>query len=121
MALVVDEYGGTGGVVTLQDLFEEVVGKMGDAGSPPNEFHFDDAGRLLVPGTARLDEVGERLTVTLSHDEVDSVSGLVLTLLWRPPRVGVTVTYAGLVFEVTATHGLGVDQCAVSRIEAAPR
>jgi CBS domain containing-hemolysin-like protein len=121
MALVVDEYGGTAGIVTLQDLFEEVVGRMGEAGSPPTEFGFDDAGRLLVPGTARLDEVGERLTVTLSHDEVDSVSGLVLALLGRPPRVGETVTYAGLVFEVTATHGLGVGQCAVSRVEPPAR
>jgi len=94
---------------------------MGEAGSPPTEFGFDDAGRLLVPGTARLDEVGERLTVTLSHDEVDSASGLVLTLLGRPPRVCDTVTYAGLVFEVTATHGLGVRQCAVRRVEPAAR
>jgi CBS domain containing-hemolysin-like protein len=119
MALVVDEYGGTAGVVTLQDLFEEVVGTMGEANSPPHESRFDDAGRLLVPGTVRLDEVGERLGVTLSHDEVDSVSGLVLTLLGRPPRVGETVTYAGLAFQVTATHGLGVGQCAVSRINPA--
>jgi len=118
IALVVDEYGGTAGIVTLQDLFEEVVGRMGEAGSPPTEFGFDEAGRLLVPGTARLDEVGERLTVTLSHDEVDSVSGLVLTLLGRPPRVGETVTYAGLVFEVTGIHGLGVGQCAVTRVSA---
>lgn len=121
MALVVDEHGGTAGIITLQDLFEEVVGRMGEAGSPPTEFATDDAGRLIVPGTARLDEVGERLTVTLSRDDVDSVSGLVLTLLGRPPRVGERVTYAGLVFEVTATHGLGVGQCAVSRIRPAAR
>jgi CBS domain containing-hemolysin-like protein len=116
MALVMDEYGGTAGIVTLQDLFEEVVGRMGEAGSPPTDFAVDGAGRLLVPGTARLDEVGERLTVSLSHDDVDSVSGLVLTRLGRPPRVGETVSYAGLVFEVTAIEGLGVGQCAVSRV-----
>jgi CBS domain containing-hemolysin-like protein len=121
MALIVDEYGGTAGVVTLQDLFEEVVGRMGEAGSPPTEFGMDGAGRLIVPGTARLDEVGERLTVTLSHDDVDSVSGLVLTLLGRPPRVGEMVTYAGLVFEVTATEGHGVGHCAVSRIRPSTR
>jgi CBS domain containing-hemolysin-like protein len=94
---------------------------MGEAGSPPTEFGLDAAGRLLVPGTARLDEVGERLQVSLSHDDVDSVSGLVLALLGRPPRVGDAVSYAGLVFEVTATEGLGVGQCAVSRVPRAAR
>jgi len=121
MALVVDEYGGTAGIVTLQDLFEEVVGTMGESGSLPSGLRLDDAGRLLVPGTARLDEVGERLRVTLAHDEVDSVSGLVLTLLGRPPRIGDTVTFGGLVFEVSAIHGLGVGQCAVSRVEPTTR
>lgn len=118
MALVLDEYGGTAGILTLQDLFEEVVGRIGEPGSPPADFGVDDTGRLLVPGTARLDEVGERLSVALSHDDVDSVSGLVLMLLGRPPRVGERVTYGGLVFEVTAVEGFGVRQCAVTGIRS---
>ncbi|HSK11483.1 MAG TPA: hemolysin family protein, partial [Vicinamibacterales bacterium] len=96
MALVVDEYGGTAGILTLQDLFEEVVGRMDEPGSLRADLSLDGAGRLLVPGTARLDEVGERLAVTLSHADVDSVSGLVLTLLGRPPRAGEAVAYGGL-------------------------
>jgi CBS domain containing-hemolysin-like protein len=115
MALVVDEYGGMAGVVTLQDLFEEVVGRVDDGGAAPADSYVDATGRVRVPGTARLDEVGERLTVTLRHEDVDSVSGLVLTLLGRPPRIGDTVRYAGLLFEVTAVHGLGVAECAVSK------
>ena len=47
----------------------------------------------------------------LEHDEVDSVSGLILTLLGRPPRVGDVVTYDHVRFEVTAIEGLGVSQC----------
>jgi CBS domain containing-hemolysin-like protein len=114
MALVVDEHGGTAGVVTLQDLFEEVVGHVDESGSAAADMPEDEAGRIRVPGTARLDEVGDRLGVTLEHEEVDSVSGLVLTLLGRPPRIGDTVRYAGLLFEVTAVRGFGVGECLVS-------
>ena len=116
MALVVDEHGGTAGVVTLQDLFEEVIGRVDESGSPSGDVYRDPAGRLRVPGTARLDEVGEHLAVTVQHDDVDSVSGLVLTLLGRPPLVGDTVRYAGLAFEVTAVRGNGVGECAISRV-----
>jgi CBS domain containing-hemolysin-like protein len=116
MALIVDEYGGTAGVLTLQDLFEEVVGKVDESNSTPADTYVDAAGRVRVPGTARLAEVGERLTVTLHHEDVDSVSGLVLTLLGRAPRIGDTVRYGGLLFEVTAVHGLGVAECAVSAV-----
>ena len=119
MALVVDEYGGTAGVVTLQDMFAEVVGTVDDSGSGLTGMQVDASGRLRVPGTARLDEVGERLALTLGHEDVDSVSGLVLTLLGRPPRVGDAVRYGGVRFEVTTVHGFGVGECVVS-IEPAP-
>jgi len=115
MTLVVDEYGGTAGIVTLQDLFEEVVGRVGDApAGGAEDIRHDEAGRLRVPGTARLDEIGERLALELRHEDVNSVSGLVLTLLGRPPRVGDRVHYAGLEFEVTAVERYGVRECAVS-------
>ncbi len=102
------------GVVTLQDLFEEVVGEIeeGPAGIP--EVYRDPAGRLRVPGTLRIDELGQELDLELEHEDVDSVSGLVLTLLGRPAVVGDTVRYGRLVLEVTAVKGHGVGECAVS-------
>ncbi|MGE0705272.1 MAG: hemolysin family protein, partial [Vicinamibacterales bacterium] len=117
MALVIDEYGGTAGIVTLQDLFEELVGELHDAPVAVLDIYTDASGRLRVPGTLRLDELGERMGVTVQHEDVDSVSGLVLALLGRPPKVGDIVRHEGLQLEVTFVRGHGVEQCAVSRAE----
>jgi len=113
LALVIDEHGGTSGIVTLEDLFEEVVGEIeeGPGRSGPRR---DSYGRLRVPGTMRLDELGQLFDLELAHEDVDSVSGLVLTLLGRPPRVGDTVQYDRLQLDVTAVKGHGVDEAAVT-------
>ena len=114
MVVVLDEHGGTAGIVTLEDLFEEVVGEIaeGPAGVPP--VYRDAQGRLRVRGTVRVDEVGQEFDLDLEHEDVDSVSGLVLMLLGRTPVVGDSVRYDRLLFEVTAVKGHGVEECAVS-------
>jgi CBS domain containing-hemolysin-like protein len=114
MVVVLDEHGGTAGIVTLDDLFEEVVGEIADSPTDAPPFYRDAAGRLRVPGTMRVDEVGQQFDLDLEHEEVDSVSGLVLTLLGRTPVVGDSVRYQRVVFVVTAVKGHGVDECAVS-------
>jgi CBS domain containing-hemolysin-like protein len=114
LALVIDEHGGTSGIVTLDDLFEEVVGEIDEGPLSTPQVHRDSKGRLRVPGTLRLDELGQEFDLELEHADVDSVSGLVLMLLGRPPRPGDSVRYDRLQFEVTAVKGLGVDECAVS-------
>jgi CBS domain containing-hemolysin-like protein len=113
LAIVIDEHGGTAGIVTLEDLFEEVVGEI-EEGPGDTGVRRDARGRLRVPGTMRLDELGQFFDLELTHDEVDSVSGLILTLLGRPPKVGDTVRYDRLQFDVTAVKGHGVDEAAVS-------
>lgn len=113
MAVVIDEHGGTAGVVTLEDLFEEVVGEIEEGLGTGAQVYRDRDGRLRVPGTMRLDEVGQAFDIDLEHEEVDSVSGLVLTLLGRPPAVRDKVKFERLLFEVTAVKGHGVDECAV--------
>jgi magnesium and cobalt exporter, CNNM family len=110
MAAVLDEHGGTAGIITLSDLFSEVVGEIEEgASSTPAR---DAQGRLRVKGTMRLDEVGQQFDIDLEHAEVDSVSGLVLTMLGRPPRVGDSVEFGRLFFEVTAVKGRGVEEAA---------
>jgi CBS domain containing-hemolysin-like protein len=113
MALVVDEHGGVAGIVTLEDLVEEVVGDIRDDEDEPSEIRTDESGIVRVLGTVRLGALGERLGTPLDHPDVDSVSGLVLTLLGRLARVGDVVTFGGYRFEVTALHGFGVAECAV--------
>jgi CBS domain containing-hemolysin-like protein len=113
MVIVIDEHGGTAGIVTLEDLFEEVVGEIeeGPPGFPA--IYRDRQGRLRVPGTMRLDELGKEFNLELEHEDVDSISGLILTLLGRPPQVGDTVRYGRLQLDVTAVKGHGVGEAAV--------
>ena len=120
MALVVDEHGGVAGLVTLEDLVEEVVGDIRDDEDEPLEIRTDESGIVRVLGTVRLDALGERLGTALDHPDVDSVSGLVLTLLGRPARVRDAVTFGGYRFEVTALHGFGVGECAVQPLAERP-
>jgi CBS domain containing-hemolysin-like protein len=110
LAVVIDEHGGTAGVVSLEDLFEEVVGEI-DEGMPQAPPLVEAGeGSALVAGTLRVDELGRHFDLDLAHEDVDSVSGLILALLGRPPVVGDVVEYDRVRLEVTATSGRGVRQ-----------
>lgn len=108
MAVVIDEHGGTAGLVSIEDLLEEVVGEIdeGIPEAPPLSPGAD--GSVRAAGTLRLDELGQYFHIDLEHEDVDSVSGLVLARLGRPPVVGDVVDYGRLHLEVTATAGRGV-------------
>jgi CBS domain containing-hemolysin-like protein len=114
VAVVLDEYGGTAGIVTTADLFEEIVGDV-EEGAVEADIRPQDDGSLLVEGGVRLDELGDALGLTLEHDDVDTVGGLVLSLLNRPAMEGEKVGFEGLLIEVIAVEGHRVAECRVRR------
>jgi CBS domain containing-hemolysin-like protein len=107
MAVVMDQHGGTAGLVTMEDLFEEVVGEIEESRGRATIVREAD-GRIRVRGTVRLSEAGEALGRELDHPKATTISGLVLLLLGRPAVIGDAVTWHGVRVEVTVTAGRGV-------------
>ncbi|MEX2264777.1 MAG: hemolysin family protein [Bryobacteraceae bacterium] len=116
MVVVMDEHGGTAGVITEKDVLDQLMGEIHEDEEQPEVWR-DAERRLNVAGTFLLSSLGEELGMELQHEEVDTVSGLILTILGRPPRTGDRVEYMGIRFEVTAVKGRGVR---ASRVEAPP-
>jgi len=119
MAVVMDQHGGTAGLVTMEDLFEEVVGDI-EEGQGRRSLVREAPGRIRARGTVRLEEAGQALGCSLDHPKVTTISGLVLLLLGRPAVKGDVVTWNNVRIEVTATAGRGVADAALTRL-LAPR
>ena len=120
MALVVDEYGGTAGVVTLEDAVEEIVGDVADehdrrrAGA-----HVDASGDWIVPGWMRPDELAARAGIHVPDDgPYETLGGLVMTKLGRIPRLGDTVDVARVELVVEAMEGRRVTRLRVRSADA---
>jgi CBS domain containing-hemolysin-like protein len=114
VAVVIDEHGGTAGIISLEDLFEEVVGDIEEGAPVAPAIVAAPDGTARVAGTVRLEELGQHFNLDLEHEEVESVSGLVLEQLGRPPVVGDVVEYQRLMLTVTATSGRGVKEVLAS-------
>jgi putative hemolysin len=118
MAIVVDEYGGTAGLVTMEDLLEEIVGEIADEydrDEPQLERIAD--GELRVPGRTPIDDVNEELDVELPSDEWDTVGGLLFNLLGHVPEEGETVCFQGLEFRAERVQGHRIVTVYVRRVD----
>jgi CBS domain containing-hemolysin-like protein len=96
-AVVIDEYGGTAGLVTIEDILEEIVGEITDEydREAPEVEDLGD-GRVRVSATMHVDDLAERFGIALEEEEVDTVGGLIGKVLGRVPILGSTCEVAGL-------------------------
>ena len=111
MAIIQDEYGGTAGLVTVEDLLEELVGEIQD------EYDREDAQfQTLAPNIYRvdarmaIDDLNDLLDLDLPHEDFDTVGGFVFGQFGRQPGVGESVQYENLNFVVEKTDGRRVDE-----------
>ena len=120
MAIVVDEYGGVEGLVTLEDLIEEIVGEIEDEFSRGLEPWVvpTSAGELVVDARVTLDYISGLLATSIEHEDVDTVGGLVYSSLGKMPQVGDEVVVDGLTIEVVSLLGRRINKLKLSRVAA---
>ena len=123
MAIVVDEYGGVEGMVTLEDVLEEIVGEIEDefADYDEDDIPIPDAdGSWLVNATVPVENVTRYLGIGLDHADVNTIGGYVYTQLGRMPAVGDVVTDGQVSIEVAEVRGRRIRQLRLTIVEAAP-
>jgi magnesium and cobalt exporter, CNNM family len=101
MAIVIDEYGGTSGLVTLEDLLEEIVGEIGDEHDEvPLEYYREREGTTIVTGKFPIEKFEEIFNIEVPEEDFETVSGLIFSLLGRIPIVGEVLHYKNLELEI---------------------
>ena len=120
MAIVVDEYGGTAGLVTIEDLIEEIVGEIVDEYDQEQPLVEPvDEDTIRVDAKMPIDEINELLDVDLPHEEWDTVGGLVFGLTGRVPVVGESVRFDSLEFKTERVTGRRVQKVMITKVSKA--
>lgn len=115
LAILVDEYGGTAGLVTLDDILRYVVGEVRDEFDLERpEIQAGPDGVYLVDGLLAIEDVNERLSLKLDSDEFDTIGGLLLGQLGRRPTIGDQATVDGTVMRVDELDGLRISLVRIS-------
>ncbi len=118
MAIVVDEYGATEGIVTLENVLEEIVGEIEDEYDLPDEdFERLDEHRILVDGTFPIDDFNEEFHQELPQEDYHTVAGFVFGELGRAPETGDEVVWDGLRFAVVETEGPRIEKLEVEFLD----
>lgn len=114
MTIVLDEFGGTAGLVTLEDLIEEIVGEIQDEHEQePLPFEREEEGEVHIDGSVPLGEVNERFGLSLPVDSYETVGGYIFGILGRIGEVGDEVTVEGGVFRIHSMDGRRIARVAL--------
>ncbi len=117
LAIVIDEYGGTAGLVTLEDLIEEIVGSIHDElESEEKDVQIVDEKNFVVSGQSPLDEVNELLDSNLQSTDFNTLGGFVFGLFGRMPKVGEQLRYRHLKLEVLELDGRKISKVKITKL-----
>jgi CBS domain containing-hemolysin-like protein len=117
-AIVVDEYGGTAGLVTIEDLLEEIVGEIRDEYDVESEPIVDEGrGRIVFSGKVNIDEVVQRLNVDIEREGFETVGGYLLSHIGRVPAVGERFEMDGLSVEILDAERRRINKVRISKLE----
>jgi CBS domain containing-hemolysin-like protein len=117
IAMVVDEYGGTAGLVTIEDLVEEIVGEIRDeydVEEKPIELVSSD--EVVVDARVSIDEINEMFDMDIQKEDFDSVGGFIVNELGRMPSVGDTVRFNGVALKVLSMAGRRIKKVRVKKV-----
>jgi CBS domain containing-hemolysin-like protein len=121
MSIVVDEYGGTAGLVTIEDLIEEIVGEIVDEYDKEEPLVEPiDETTIRVDAKMPIDEVNEILDTDLPDEEWDTIGGLVFGITGRVPIPGETIRFDSLEFKTERVTGRRIQKVVISKVEPAP-
>jgi putative hemolysin len=116
MCVVVDEYGGTAGIVSLSRLVEEIVGEVGDElAEAEKDFEMINEYTFQVDGSMRIEEVNEEMELDLPEGDYETVAGFVLCLLGHIPKQNEQLRYRGLKLVITEMRGLKIEKVLLTK------
>ena len=117
MIMIADEFGGVAGLVTLKQLVEEIVGRVGEEGAAPEEeFQAIDANTYQVEGGMDIDEANDRMGIDIPEGDYETVAGFILSRLGHIPRESERLLHRGFVLEITEMRGVRIEQVKVTRV-----
>ena len=119
MAIVLDEYGGTAGIVTIEDLVEEIVGEISDEyDMHTQEIETIREGEYIVDGSTRIEELNELIGTEIESEHYDSIGGFVIELMGRLPKQGESVEHMGTKFIIESMERNRIRKIRVLMTEA---